>query len=85
MVTVRNYGDRSILDVTYENVAAEEFPSARFTPQLRWVNVIEPNRDNPNGTVFQVRAADERLSRSVNTPTRTRRRIQARQSVVLSA
>jgi hypothetical protein len=58
-VTVKNYGDHSILDVTYERVEAEDFPSAQFTPQLRWVNVIEPNRDNPNGTLFHVRPADE--------------------------
>jgi hypothetical protein len=57
-VTVNNYGDRSILDVTYENVAMEDFP-ARFTPQLPWVNVIVPQRDSPRGHVFQVHAADE--------------------------
>jgi hypothetical protein len=58
-VTVKNYGDRSIPDVTSERAEAEDFLSVQFTPQLRWVNVIEPNRDNPNGTLFHVRPADE--------------------------
>ncbi len=60
-VAVGNYGDRSILGVTCENVEVEGFPSARFTPQLHWVNVIVPNRDNRDdrsGTVFSVHAAD---------------------------
>jgi hypothetical protein len=58
-VTVKNYGDRPILDVTYESVEVEGFPSAQFIRRLRWENVIKPNRDDPNGAVFQVRAADE--------------------------
>jgi hypothetical protein len=58
-VAVKNYGARSILDITSESVEAEDFPSAQFIPQLRWVNVIEPNRDNPHGAVLHVRPADE--------------------------
>jgi hypothetical protein len=58
-VTVKNYGDRPILDVTYENVSVKAFPPARFTPQQRDINVIVPNRDNSNGEMFEVHAADE--------------------------
>jgi hypothetical protein len=58
-VTLNNYGDRSILDVTYENVEVRAFPSAKFIPQLHSGNVIKPNRDNPQGHVFEVHAADE--------------------------
>ncbi len=58
-VTVKNYGDRPILDVAYENVQLRAFPSARFKPQQHDVNVLVPNRDNPNGQTFLVHAADE--------------------------
>lgn len=58
-VTVKNYGDRPILDVTYKNVQLKAFQSALFTPQQRDINVIVPNRDNSNGEMFEVHAADE--------------------------
>jgi archaellum component FlaF (FlaF/FlaG flagellin family) len=58
-VTVRNYGDRSILDVTYENVRITAFPPALFVPPMRAVQVVVPNRDSPPGGVLEVHAADE--------------------------
>jgi hypothetical protein len=57
-VTVKNYGDRPILDVTYESAKVRGFPPALFLPQQHDLNVIAPNRDTPNGATFQVHAAD---------------------------
>jgi hypothetical protein len=58
-VTVSNYGDRPILDVTYENVRIRAFQPALFVPPLRSVRVVVPNRDGPPGGVLEVHPADD--------------------------
>lgn len=58
-VTVRNYGDRSILDVTYENVEIRAFQPALFVPPQRSIQVVVPNRDSPPGGVLEVHPADD--------------------------